>query len=58
MDTLAGGATNAQGFIDQVNSHKKVLLGDSARGLNIEMTLYLPRADWWVHVQVLYEYGI
>lgn len=22
------------------------------------MTLYLPRYDWWVYVQVLYEYGI
>ena len=26
--------------------------------MNIEMTLYLPRYDWWVYVQVLYEYGI
>lgn len=26
--------------------------------MNIEMTLYLPRYDWWVYAQVLYEYGI
>lgn len=35
-----------------------MLFGQAARGLNIEMTLYLPRYDWWVYVQVLYEYGI
>lgn len=24
----------------------------------MEMTLYLPRTNWWVYVQILYEYGI
>jgi len=35
-----------------------MLFGDSARGLNIETTLYNPRTNWWVYVQILYEYGI
>jgi len=35
-----------------------MLFSESARGLNIEMTLYQPRSNWWVYVQVLYEYGI
>jgi hypothetical protein len=45
-------------FRHEVTSHKEMLFGQRARGLNIEMTLYLPRFDWWVYVQVLYEYGI
>ena len=35
-----------------------MLFGDSARGLNIEVTLYLPRANWWIYCQIYYEYGI
>ena len=50
--------TNASGFADEIGSHLEMLFAASARGLNIDVTLYLPRADWWCHVQVLYEYGI
>ena len=35
-----------------------MLFGEAARGLNMEMTLYSPRANWWTHVQILYEYGL
>ena len=45
-------------FADLIDSHLDVLFGDRARGMNIEMTMYLPRADWWIYVQILYEYGI
>lgn len=34
------------------------MFGTSARGLNIEATLYSPSADYWAYVQVLYEYGV
>jgi hypothetical protein len=45
-------------FAQIIEDHLEVLFGDRARGLNIEMTMYLPRADWWIYVQILYEYGI
>ena len=45
-------------FAELIDSHLDVLFGDRARGMNIEMTMYLPRADWWIYVQILYEYGI
>jgi len=44
--------------MDIINSHKEVLFGDRARGLNIEVTLYLPRADYWIYIQALHEYAI
>lgn len=47
-----------QTFVEQINSHLTLLFGESARGLNLEMTIYSPRANWWTHVQILYEYGI
>ena len=50
--------TNATVFQNIIESKKKMLFGEGARGLNIEMTIYLPRYDWWVYAQVLYEYGI
>ena len=50
--------TDTAQFANEVTDHLEVLFGESARGLNIEMTLYFPRADWWVFVQVLYEYGV
>lgn len=45
-------------FKEVLDSRMEMLFGDSARGMNIDMTLYLPRANWWVHVQVLYEYAV
>ena len=35
-----------------------MLFGPGARGMDIQVTLYMPRADWWVHCEVFYEYGI
>lgn len=35
-----------------------MLFGESARGIDIQVTLYMPRADWWVMCEVFYEYGI
>ena len=35
-----------------------MLFGPGSRALNIEMTLYFPRGDLWVYVQVMYEYGV
>ena len=43
---------------DSIEAHEEMLFNASARGLNIETTFYFPRGDWWVYVQVLYEYGI
>jgi hypothetical protein len=37
-------------FANIIENHLEVLFGDRARGLNIEMTMYLPRADWWIYV--------
>ena len=54
----AGQNNNATSFIEQIDSHEEMLFGDSARGLNIEVTLYLPRANWWIYCQIYYEYGI
>ena len=51
-------ATDPAGFAEAISSHLEMLFAASCRGVNIEMTLYLPRADWWVHCQILYEYGI
>jgi hypothetical protein len=45
-------------FGEVINQKLDVLFGESARGLNIEATMYNPRTNWWVYVQVLYEYGI
>ena len=45
-------------FSEAINGKLAMLFGDSARGLNIEATMYNPRTDWWAHVQILYEYGI
>ena len=45
-------------FKETIDKHRTLLFADSARGLNLEMTLYLPRTNWWVYVQILYEYGI
>lgn len=45
-------------FQDKLTERKDLLFGTPARGLAIECTLYLPRADWWVHARVLYEYGL
>ena len=50
--------TDVEGFREIIDSKMDMLFGDSARGLNLEATLYLPRADWWVYVQILYEYAI
>lgn len=50
--------TDPDGFREQINSHLEMLFGDPARGLNMELTLYSPRANWWTYVQILYEYGI
>lgn len=55
---LYANQTTPEMFIDSVNRNKNALFSPSARGLNIETTLYLPRSDWWVYCQVLYEYGI
>ena len=41
-----------------INDNEELLFGDAAKGLNIEVTLYLPRANWWIYCQILYEYGI
>ena len=46
-----------ESFSEYIDSHKNVLFGDSARGLNIIVTLYNPRSDYWAHCQVLYEYS-
>ena len=45
-------------FQDYIEDHKTLLLGRSARGLNIEATLYSPDADYWAYVQVYYEYSV
>lgn len=45
-------------FQEIIDSHRELLFGTSARGLNIEATLYSPNADYWAYVQVLYEYGV
>ena len=37
-------------FGNLIDSHPEMLFGDRARGLNLEMTMYLPRADWWIYV--------
>mmetsp|Transcript_5847 Transcript_5847/g.9390 ORF Transcript_5847/g.9390 Transcript_5847/m.9390 type:complete len:156 (-) Transcript_5847:999-1466(-) len=37
-------------FIKQITDHKNMLFGDGSRGLNLEITLYLPRADYWVYI--------
>lgn len=58
MDTWAGNNSTPQDFVDAVESHQEMLFGDAARGMNLELTLYLPRANWWIYCQVLYEYGI
>lgn len=50
--------TTSEDFAELIDNHLEVLFGDRSRGLNIEMTMYLPRADWWIYVQILWEYGI
>ena len=35
--------TDQLGFNEVVHTHKNVLFGESARGLNVEVTLYSPR---------------
>jgi len=57
LEVWPSNATAAD-FQYEVETHLDMLFAASARGLNIDMTLYLPRADWWVHCQILYEYGI
>lgn len=37
-------------FQEIISQKKEMLYGDSARGLNLEMTLYFPRSDWWCYV--------
>ena len=47
-----------KGFQKLLNSKLDVLFGESARGLNLEVTLYSPRSDMWTHIFILFEYGI
>ena len=42
--------TSAEGFQEQINDHIEMLFGDAARGMNMEMVLYSPRANWFTHV--------
>jgi hypothetical protein len=35
-----------------------LLFGKSSRGLDLEITLYSPRTNWWTSVNILYEYGV
>lgn len=39
-----------ESFSALIETKKEMLYGDSARGLNLEMTLYFPRSDWWCYV--------
>ena len=50
--------TNKEAFQKDLNSKLDVLFGESARGLNLEVTLYSARSNMWSHIFVLYEYGI
>ena len=49
---------NSDGFIALVNNNLDVLFNESARGLNLEVTLYSARSNFWVHIFILYEYGV
>ena len=54
----AGLNNNATDFAKMIEENEELLFSDAAKGLNIETTLYLPRADWWIYCQIYYEYGI
>lgn len=58
IDTKAGLNNNATDFVKKIEESEDMLFADSARGLNIEVTLYMPRANWWIYCQIYFEYGI
>ena len=49
---------NAYEFRDIVNKTKDLFYNVSARGLVISMTAYNARSDWWLSIQLYYEYGV
>ena len=46
----SGKNNNATEFVKKIEQNEEMLFGDAARGLNIEMTMYMPRANWWFYV--------
>ena len=50
LDVYHNVTKTPEAFRDRVNNNLEMLFGESARGLNIEATIYNPRTNWWAFV--------